>query len=189
MSLRFLFPLSQKTPLPSLIWKLNKSFSIKKFFAQKNSINIANRTKNNINHNFSFSLLMGEVFRVKSLEFLSEGGSWIYGLCNQWSDAGKHETFASERFQIDYFSHYFQQFSFHPVESSLAKNKFYRAIFKPIGLLLLIAPIFWMMLLSCRMTLHMHRAQKRLQLPPVTEGPEKVSLLSFCILNCFSTSL
>lgn len=74
--------------------------------------------------------------------------------------------------KIDYFPHYFQQFNLHPVESSLAKNKFYRAIFKSIGSILLIVPVVLMMVLCCRLSVHLYRAQKE---PSLSEGPGKVS--------------
>lgn len=74
--------------------------------------------------------------------------------------------------KIDYFSHYFQQFNLYPVESSLAKNKFYRAIFKSIGSILLIAPVVLMLVLSCRMSVYLYRAKKEPSLP---EGTGKVS--------------
>lgn len=77
-------------------------------------------------------------------------------------------------------SHYFQHFNLYPVESSLAKNIFYRAIFKPIASILLILPVGLMLVLTCILSASVRRVNKVRQnlarLPTTSERPAKVSL-------------
>lgn len=89
-------------------------------------------------------------------------------------------------FLMDYFSHYFQQFylSVYPVESPLARNKFYQAIFKTIASVLLLLPVGITLALGCCL-LSAYRSNKLRQTlvrAASTNAPEATAKVSFCII-------
>lgn len=90
-------------------------------------------------------------------------------------------------FLMDYFSHYFQQFylSVYPVESPLARNKFYQAIFKTIASILLLMPVGITLALGCLLSAATFSRANKLRQTLVraasTNAPEATAKVSFRI--------
>lgn len=72
-----------------------------------------------------------------------------------------------------------QHFYLFPVQSSLAKNKFYQVVFRSFASLLLIAPIIAIMVLSCFLSAAVCRANKlRRSVAPSTTLAESLAHVS-----------
>lgn len=129
---------------------------------------LPNKTENIINHNSSLTTkFSNEEFRIESGE--DYVATWI---------AQSTEGFFFLP-TIDYFLDYFQNFYFFPVESTMAKNKFYRIVIKSVATIFLVLPEGGVALMLCLLTASAYRACKVRQIlvhtPAINANTAKVS--------------